>query len=92
MARVRVGHGMAGQNYCVLGGCLLFLSFPIGLNHFQAKLSPVWITQHFSNLVIIYLLAYEDGTDSVPKRRHIKFRHQRIAQKKAYDIQNAAKV
>jgi hypothetical protein len=27
MARVRVGHGMAGQNYCVIGGCLLsFLS------------------------------------------------------------------
>ena len=26
MARVRVGHGMAGQNYCVVGGCLLSLS------------------------------------------------------------------
>jgi hypothetical protein len=24
------------------------------------------------------LLAYEDGTDSVPKRQHIKFRHQGI--------------
>ena len=26
MARVRVGHGMAGQNCCVVGGCLLSLS------------------------------------------------------------------
>jgi hypothetical protein len=26
MARVRVGKGMAGQNYCVVGGCLLSLS------------------------------------------------------------------
>jgi len=26
MARVRVGHGMAGQNYCVVGGCLFSLS------------------------------------------------------------------
>jgi hypothetical protein len=29
---------------------------------------------------------------SVPKRRHIKFRHLRFIQKKAYNIQNAAKV
>jgi hypothetical protein len=26
MACVRVGHGMAGQNYCVVDGCLLSLS------------------------------------------------------------------
>jgi hypothetical protein len=38
----------------------------------------------FSNLAIIYLLAYEDGTDSVPKRRHIKFRRRGITQKKTY--------
>ena len=31
-----------------------------------------------------HLLAYEDGTDSVPKRRHIKSRRQVITQKKAY--------
>jgi hypothetical protein len=30
-----------------------------------------------------YLPAYEDGTDSVPKRRHMKFRRRRITQKKA---------
>jgi putative sterol carrier protein len=29
---------------------------------------------------------------SVPKRRHIKFRRRRITQKKAYNIQNTAKV
>jgi hypothetical protein len=26
MACVRVGHGIAGQNYCTVGSCLLFLS------------------------------------------------------------------
>jgi hypothetical protein len=39
-----------------------------------------------------YIFAYEDGTDSVPKRRHIKFRRRGITQKKAYSIQNTAKV
>ena len=32
------------------------------------------------------LLAYEDGTDSVLKCLHTKFRHWRITQKKAYNI------
>jgi hypothetical protein len=52
----------------------------------------MWIPQPFSNIVIFYLLAYEDGTDSVPKRRHIKFRRRGITQKKTYNIQNTAKV
>ena len=39
-----------------------------------------------------YLPAYEDGTDSVPKRWHIKFRRRGITQKKAHNIQNKAKV
>ena len=30
-----------------------------------------------------HLPAYEDGIDSVPKRRHIKFRRRGITQKKA---------
>ena len=34
---------------------------------------------------------YEYGKDSVPKRRHIKFRRRGIAQKKAYNIQNTQK-
>ena len=33
-----------------------------------------------------YLSAYEDGTDSVPKRRHIEFRRRGITQKKACNI------
>jgi hypothetical protein len=40
---------------------------PIGSGYFQAKPFPMWIPQHFSNLVILHLPAYEDGTDSVPK-------------------------
>jgi hypothetical protein len=36
---------------------------PIGLGYFQTKPSPVWIPQLFSNLVIIHLFAYEDGTE-----------------------------
>jgi hypothetical protein len=39
-----------------------------------------------------YLPAPEGGTDSVPKRWHIKFRRRWIAQKKEYNIQNMAKV
>jgi len=35
---------------------------PIGSGYFRAKPSPVWIPQQFSNLVILHLLAYEDGT------------------------------
>jgi len=32
-----------------------------------------------------YLPSYEDGTERVPKRRHIKFRRRRITQNKAYN-------
>ena len=32
-----------------------------------------------------YLSAYEDGTTSVPKGRHTKFRRRGITQKKAYN-------
>jgi hypothetical protein len=34
---------------------------------------------------------YEDGTDSVLKRWHIKFRRRRMTQKKDYNVQNMAK-
>jgi hypothetical protein len=43
------------------------------------KYSNIFKTCHPS-----YLSAYKDGTDSVPKRRHIKFRCRGITQKKAY--------
>jgi hypothetical protein len=38
-----------------------------------------------SNFLIIYLLAYENETDSVPKRQYIKFRRREISQKKIYN-------
>jgi hypothetical protein len=38
-----------------------------------------------------YLSAYK-MEQSVPKRRHIKFRRLGITQKKSYNIQNTAKV
>jgi hypothetical protein len=39
-----------------------------------------------------YLPAFEDGTHSVLKCRHIKFRRRGITQKKAHNIQNTMKV
>jgi hypothetical protein len=39
-----------------------------------------------------FLPAYEDGTDSVPKHRHIKLRYQGITHKKGYNIYITAKV
>jgi len=36
---------------------------PIGSGCFRAKPSPVWIPQQFSDLVILRLPAYEDGTE-----------------------------
>jgi len=38
------------------------------------------------------LPAYEDGTDSVAKHRHIKFGQRGITQEKAHNMQNMAKV
>jgi len=38
---------------------------PVGSGHFRAKPFPLRIPQHFSNLVILHLPAYEDGTDRV---------------------------
>ena len=49
---IHTGEGLAGK-----------LLKPTGLSYFQAKPSPVWIPKLFSNLVIVYLLAYENGTE-----------------------------
>jgi hypothetical protein len=57
VARVRVGQGMAGQNYCVVDGCLLSLSLC------RRGFQDLFKVRPFSNLVIIYLLAYEDETE-----------------------------
>jgi hypothetical protein len=43
-------------------------------------------------LVCLEFYAYEDGKDSFPKRRHIKFTRRGITQKTSYYIQNTAKV
>jgi hypothetical protein len=58
---------------------------PIGSGYFPAKPSPVWIPQLFSNLVIISYLPVK-MEQSVPKRRHTKFRRRGITQKKTYRI------
>jgi hypothetical protein len=36
-----------------------------GSGYFRATPSPVWIPQHFSNVVILHLPAYEDEKDTV---------------------------
>jgi hypothetical protein len=46
----------------------------------------------FSNVVILHTYPPMKMEQSVPKRRHINFRRQGITQKKAYNIQNNAKV
>ena len=56
-------------------------------NLYPYKYSNILKPSHSS-----YQSAYEDGTDSVPKRRHIKFRRRGITQKKEHSIQNTAKV
>ena len=69
-----------------------------GLNHLQdedrtdrvfqnvSKAKPflVSIHQHFSNLVILHTYLPMKMEQSVPKRRHIKFRRRGITQKKAH--------
>jgi hypothetical protein len=61
----------------------------------QAIFKPNLFPYKYSNILKpshpSYLSTYEDGTDSVLKQ-HIKFRCQGITQKKAYNIQNMAKV
>jgi len=64
---------------------------PIGSGYFRTKLFPVYIPHHFLLIYSFCLPAYEDGTDRVPKRRHIKFSRRGITQNKAYKIQNTAK-
>jgi hypothetical protein len=49
-------------------------------------------TPTFSNPVILHTYPPMKMEQSVPKRRHIKFRRRGITQKKPYNIQNTAKV
>ena len=63
MARVRVGHGMAGQNYYVVGGCLLSLS--LCKRGFQELLKVRPSSLLILCGCILHLPAYEDGTAPV---------------------------
>jgi hypothetical protein len=40
----------------------------------------------------LHLSTYEDGPEDAPKRQYLNFRRRGITQKKAYNIQNTAKV
>jgi hypothetical protein len=57
-----------------------------GSGYFRAKPFLYKYSNIFKPNHLLYLSVYEDGTDSVPKHRHIKFRRRGITQKKAYDI------
>jgi hypothetical protein len=56
----------------------------------QAVCEPnIFPYKYLNNLIQVILsayTAYEDGRDSVPKRRHIKFRGREITQKKEHNI------
>jgi hypothetical protein len=69
---------------------------PIGLGYSRAKPSPVWISQLLSNLVIILLLAHEDGTvfrnvgvqntdaGELPRSKHTTYRTRRTFEIKIF--------
>jgi hypothetical protein len=101
MARVRVGHCHISLTYLPTASMRVITLHYLLCNwthpylvtlhpgYFWAKPFPIWIPQQFSNLVILYLPAYEDGTDRVLRNVGI---HRGITQKKTYNIQNMAKV
>jgi hypothetical protein len=60
--------------------------------HVVQSNNPHGMPLHFLNIFILHLSAYEDETDSVPKRRHMKFRRRGITQKKTYNIQSTTKI
>jgi hypothetical protein len=72
--------------------CLLYLLPPRlppseGLRLiFRAKRFARTIPHILNRSHTSYLPAYEDGTDSVPKRWYLNYRRRGITQKKAYDI------
>jgi hypothetical protein len=65
--------------------CAFFWVIPWHLNFICRGFGTLCLF-HLHRWVGTYLPAYEDGTDSVLKRWHIKFRRQGITQKKAYNI------
>jgi len=69
--------GWQRSDCCVISGCLLSLSL---------------CRRGFQDLLKVPTCLWRWNRHSVPKRRHIKFRRRGIIQKKAYNIQNTAKV
>ena len=59
-----------------------FWVIPRSLNFICRRFGQLCLFHLHRQVGISYLLAYEDGTDSVPKRRHIKFSLRGITQKK----------
>ena len=53
--------------------------------HRQVDVSRTKLGMRIPSSFYSHLPAYEDGTDSVPKRRHINSRRRGITQKKAYN-------
>jgi len=58
----------------------------------DSPVSEFYVPTLQNNLSVPSYTTYEDGTDSVPKRQHIKVRRQGITQEKEYNIQNMVKV
>jgi hypothetical protein len=61
-------------------------------SYFRAKPFSSINIPTFSTPVILHTYPHMKMEQSVPKRRHIKFRRRGITQKKAHNIQNTAKV
>ena len=66
-------------------------SFLLAQVIFKPNLFPYKYSNIFKTSRPSYLFAYEDGTNSVPKRRHIKFRRRGITQQKAYSMTTVVK-
>jgi hypothetical protein len=75
--------GLGGLQECSIGNELAGIIREVEVVFFLMRNSPAseFYMPTFRNTLVH--LAYEDGTDSVPKRRHIKFRRRGITQKKA---------
>ena len=60
--------------------CLFYLHRQVGI---PMICGYAYLPTFIDGQVYLPTPAYEDGTDSVPKRRHIKFRRRGITQKKS---------
>ena len=69
--------------------CAFFCVIPRRLNFMCRRLGTLWLF-HLHRWIGIPIRLRR--WNSVPKRRHIKFKRRVITQKKAYNIQNNAKV